>query len=295
MLRRLTIVLALCAWGAAARADTLVLANGDTLTGEVVEWAVDHVVIEHPQLGLVRLSLEQLDIDPGTPPSRGLFGTNFLRGWNRSINLGLNGKRGNSVSTNLTAGFDFNYSDEFKRWRFNGRYFFNESDDGDNDNNARVDLRRDWLIPDSDWFAFSSFRYQFDQFESWKHRTTFGVGPGYHLVDTESHKLDTMLGAAFTREYAGDKDNKGEALFGLDYTWQLSERHSVTLANSLFVEFRPNAGEIRNLTTGEWKLRLTEDPGLNLKIGGENEYETGVAPGDTNNDLKYYLALGLDF
>ena len=196
MLRRLTIVLALCVWGAAARADTLVLANGDTLTGEVVEWAVDHVVIEHPQLGLVRLSLEQLDIDTGTPPRPGLFGSNFLRGWNRSVNLGLNGKRGNSVSTNLTAGFNFNYADEFKRWRFNGRYFFNESDDGDHDNNARVDLRRDWLIPESTWFAFSSLRYQFDQFESWKHRTTLSLGPGYHLVDTESHELDALHATA---------------------------------------------------------------------------------------------------
>jgi hypothetical protein len=42
-------------------------------------------------------------------------------------------------------------------------------------------------------------------------------------------------------------------------------------------------------------MGLTERPALNLRIGFENEYETSIDPGDKNNDLKYYLALGLDF
>ena len=70
MLRRLTLGLALATLCAGARADTLVLANGDTLNGEILEWAVDYVVIEHPQLGPVRLSLDQLEIDTGTPPRK---------------------------------------------------------------------------------------------------------------------------------------------------------------------------------------------------------------------------------
>ena len=51
------------------------LANGDELNGEIVEWAVDHVVINHPQLGEIRISLEQLDLDTGEPPSPGLLMT----------------------------------------------------------------------------------------------------------------------------------------------------------------------------------------------------------------------------
>ena len=35
-------------------------------TGEIVEWSVDYVVIEHPQLGTVRLALDDLKIDRGT-------------------------------------------------------------------------------------------------------------------------------------------------------------------------------------------------------------------------------------
>ena len=99
MHRRLPIILVISMLALQASADTLKLANGDELNGEIVEWAVDHVVIDHPQLGEVRLSLEQLDLDTGTPPSRGLFGTTFLRSWNRNVDIGWTGRVGSTGET----------------------------------------------------------------------------------------------------------------------------------------------------------------------------------------------------
>lgn len=300
MSRSLSIPLAflLCAAlgsAAPARAEKLKLANGDTLNGEIVEWAVDYVVIDHPQLGQIRLSLDQLAIDTGKPPSPGLFGTTFLRGWKRSIDLGVNGRQGNTDTRNITAGLDFSYADEFRRWKVAGRYYFNDSSDGDQDNNARLDLRRDWLFPGHDWFAFASLRYQFDRFEDWRNRTVLSAGPGYNLVHSESHHLDLRAAPTFTKEYSGEKSSKGEALFGIDYGWTISERSSFSFTNDFYVEWEPNAGDIRNLTVAEWKLAIVEQPALNLKIGGSNEYDSSPDPGDESNDLRYYLAVGLDF
>jgi len=297
MIHRLWIALVVCACCATASADTLVLANGDEITGEVVEWAVDYVEIEHPQLGRVRLSLDELEIDTGKPPSPGLFGTTFLRGWSRNVNLGFNGKIGNSRSTNLTAGLNFSYDDEFKRWRLRGRYFYNSSDDGDNDNNATVDLRRDWLTPESPWFGFATYRFQFDQFESWEYRNTFTGGAGYNLVRTadKAHVLDVRAGPSYTKEFGGQQQSKGEVLLAMDYTWNFGSRYGVTLSNQFFLEAVPDGGEWRNLSLGEFTMGLTEKPALNLRIGFENEYETNIDPGDENNDLKYYMALGVDF
>jgi putative salt-induced outer membrane protein YdiY len=292
---RLPIVLIICLCALPAGADTVKLANGDELNGEVVEWAVDHIVVEHPQLGRVRLSLDQLEVDTGTPPSPGLFGTTFLRGWNRNIDLGWTGRNGSTDTLNITAGLNFDYTDEFERWKITGRYYFNESSDGDQDNNARVDLRRDWLFPGHDWFAFTSFRYQFDQFEAWKHRTVLSAGPGYNLVRTESQQLDLRVGPTFTREYAGDKASKGEALLGVDWTWKINSRSSFTFTNDFYLEWEPSAGDFRNLTVAEWKLLLAEKPALNLKIGGSNEYDNSPDEGDEPNDLRYHLSLGLDF
>ena len=296
MIHRLSIALALCVCCATASADTLVLANGDRITGDIVEWALDHVVIEHPQLGRIRLSLEQLEIDTGEPPSPGLFGTRFLRGWKRNINFGWNGQIDESSSINILAGFDFNFENEFRRWQFTGRYFFNASDD-DNDNNATVDLRRDWLRPGSPWFSFATYRFQFDQFQSWKYRSIVSTGPGYNLLRTDenAHVLDARLGVTYNREFEGQNGNKGGALIAFDYVWTLSKRYSLTFSNQFFPEAVPSAGEFRNLTLGEWRIALTERPSMNLRVGFSNEYETDIDPGDTKNDLKYYMALGLDF
>jgi hypothetical protein len=295
MLRRFWIGVGLVLCAESVRADTLVLANGDEITGEIIEWAVDYVVIDHPQLGELRLALDQLELDTGEAPSPGLFGTRFLRGWSRNINFGLNGKTGNSENTNMTLGLDCHSPDAFKRWKLNGRYFFNADDGGTTDNNARLDLRRDWLVPESHWFGFASMRYQYDEFEAWEHRITAGGGPGFHVVQKEHHLLDAMSGLFFTREFKSRNKNKGEALFGLEYTWTPASRYTVRLSNQAFFQVTPKAGELRNVSLGELKILLTEDPSLNFIVGAENEYETETDPGDKANDLKYYVTLGLDF
>lgn len=280
---------------AQVRADTVVLANGDKLEGEILEWSVDRLLLDHPQLGMVELSLDQLAIDTGTPPTPGLLDTNFLRGWRRTIDAGFNGKSGNSRTTNITLGLNFGYEDEFKRWQLNGRYFLNDTDDGDGDNNGRFDIRRDWLFPGSRWFVAANFRYQYDQFESWNQRTVAGVGPGYQLVRRRAHQLDTRLQPVHTYE-AGDRDaNKAETMWALDYRWQSGERHSFHLSNQIFSQLLPESNEYRNVTIGEWRVALTQRPSLSLRLGAENEWETDIEPGDKRNDLKYYMTLGLDF
>ncbi|MEN8183637.1 MAG: DUF481 domain-containing protein [Myxococcota bacterium] len=292
---RIAIALVICACASLARADTLVLANGDTINGEIVEWEVTSVVLEHPQLGRIRLALDQLDIDIGKPPNPGLFGTDFLRGWTRSLDIGANGKDGNTVNQNLTVGLDLAYEDDFKRWAVTGRYFFASEDNATTDNNGRFDLRRDWLLPESEWFWRAATRYQFDKFESWQNRLVLFGGPGYHLIEHENYNLDGMMGLAFTRE-AGDRDvNKGEAVLAFDYSWTVSEELSLRLTNQAFTELVPEAGELRNVTHGEARWKLTEEPALSLKLGFENEYETDIEPGDERNDFYYYLSLGLGF
>ena len=278
-----------------ARADTLMLANGDEINGEIVEWAIDHVVMDHPQLGRIRLSLDQLDITSVEQPTPGLFGGNFMRGWTRRIDLGINGKQGNSENLNLTAGLNLDYEDDFKRWKVTGRYFLNADEDGTSDNYARIDVRRDWLLPGSRWFGRTSFRYQFDEFESWEHRVVSYGGPGYNLIRRKAHNVNVVVGPAFTREFGERQDNVAEALFEVEYDWKLNSKLSLNLTNQMFYEVGPDFGEFRNVSIGEWKLALTEKPELSLNLGAENEYESDVEEGDKKNDFKYYLTIGLGF
>ncbi len=285
----------LALWASPVHADTLVLANGDAIHGEIIEWAIDHVVIEHPQLGKLRLELDQLKLDTGTPPNPGLFGTRFMRGWKRRVDLGLTGERDNDHTVSLTVGWKFNYKDQFKRWRLHGRYFYNaDEDDGDDDNNATVQLRRDWLMPGSRWFYSLGSRYQFDDFEAWKHRITLLTGPGFHVIDAEKHALDLVIGPAFTREFGSSNANKSEGVVVVSYDWTISERQSIDFDNLYSLELAPNSGDWRNFTTLAWALRVTEHPAMSLSFGIQNEYDSKPDPGDNSNDFKYFLTLGLD-
>ncbi len=295
MLLRFAMAAVACLVASDTRAESVVLANGDRLNVEIVERASDHIVIEHPQLGRVRLSVDQLDTDTGDPPNPGIFGTRILRGWSRTLDVGLNGRQGNSETASLTAGLEMTYEDEFKRWVFQGRTFFARDEDGTSDNNGRFTLRRDLLFPGSRWFAFGSVGYAYDAFESWRHRIVASAGPGYQLVQREAHELDLRLGATFTREF-GERDTDGaDAMFGIDYSWKPGDRYTLTLANQLFTQIEPNAGEFRNLTIAEWKMQILDDPALSLNTGVEIEYETDIEEDDKKNDLKYYVSVGIDF
>ena len=291
MLHRFLILGVVLAAASSARADTLVLQNGDKLTGEIVEWAVDHVVLEHEQLGTIRLSLDQLKLDTGKPPSRGLFDTRIMRGWDRKITAGWTGEAGES--TTIRVGLRFGYKDEFKRWKMTGRYFFNEDDD-ENDNNGRLDLARDWLNPNSRWFLRVGGRYQYDQTEEWKHRTTATVAPGFHLIDTESHTLDVYLGPVYSREFGSRDDDKFESIVGLDYDWQILKNLSFKLDNNFFTQHAPEAFDIRNLTIAELSFQLTEKPDLTFNVQLENEWEVEDEDG-VSNQLNYGVSLGLGF
>ncbi len=295
MIRFFATLLLLQAWCATASAETLKLANGDTITGEIVEWDRKSVVFEHPQLGRIRLQLEELAIDTGEPPSPGLFGTGFMRGWDRSIDIGVNGKQGSSQNTKVTGGLNFRYRDDFHRWRINGRYFFDRDEDGVQDHNARLDLARDWLFPGSRWFLRTASRYQFDLEESWKHRISFAPGPGYHLIEGERHTLDLFAGPAFTREFGTRNESLADAVFGFDHESKLSARISMETSNQLFVRMAPEGGDIRNFTRANLSLKLLEEPDLSLKLGVENEVESDPEEDDENYNLNYFMTLSLGF
>jgi putative salt-induced outer membrane protein YdiY len=285
----------LCLIAGVSHAESVVLANGDRLNVEIVERGDDHIVIEHPQLGQVRLSLDQFEIDTDDPPNPGIFGTSILRGWSRTLDVGLNGRQGNSETTSITAGLEMNYEDELTRWGFRGRTFYDRDEDGTSDNNGRFTLRRDQLFPGSPWFAFGSVGYAYDQFESWRHRIIASAGPGYRLVQGQAHTLDLRFAPTFTREFGERDTDEADAMFAIDYSWKPGDRYTLTLANQLFAKVYPNAGEFRNLAIAEWKMQVLEEPALSLKAGAENEYETEVEEDDKKNDLKYYVGVGIDF
>ncbi len=275
-----------------AGAETLELANGDKLSGEVIERTEDRIVLEHAVLGRVAVPTAQLK--PPEPATRGLFGTRFLRGWKRSVEMGLSGASGNSETKDLRAGVNLGYEDETRRWKFEARYLFSEQDHDTSQNNFRAILNRDFLRPNSRWFLFAGGRYDWDDFQSWDHRLTLGGGPGYELFTSESFDLRTRVGPSLTIQRGDDDDVKGELMLGLEAVWRISDSQTLNLTNSVFPALS-DPGGFRNVTNADWTIQLSERYPLALKLGIENDYESDVDPDTEENDLKYYGSLLVNF
>ena len=80
-----------------------------------------------------------------------------------------------------------------------------------------------------------------------------------------------------------------EGMIGFDANWQINSRQSFEFANNLSLQL-DEVGELRNLTSLAWLIKLDQFNGVNLKLGVDNEYESD-AGNSRSNDLKYDLSL----
>ncbi len=87
---------------------------------------------------------------------------------------------------------------------------------------------------------------------------------------------------------------RAEALVGPELVWKLTPAQQIQASNYFYYSFTP-WGEFRNVSDLSWRWNLAEKPALSLQAGLENEYQSDVAPGSKENNLKYYTSVGLDF
>jgi putative salt-induced outer membrane protein YdiY len=266
---------------------TVELLNGDVVTGEVVERTDERIVLEHPVLGRLEIPIEQ--VNPRALHV-GIFGTDFLAGWDKQLDVGFSGSEGDTDETDVLVGASLNYADERKRWIIRGHYELSYSENEIDDHDARVNALRDWLFAGSRWFAFSYSTYDFDEFESWKHRVTTGAGPGYRIIPEGAFQLDARFGPFYTYEFGDERNSRPELAGGLFARWKISDANTLRL-NSVYFQTLDQL-EFRNVTAFEWKIRLMLTKGLHLKIGIDNEYDS--ASEESKNNLKYYSALAFD-
>ncbi len=308
------------------RDDVIVLSNGDELRGVATVNTDGSVSIDHPILGSLTLAADQVqsvDIaeqavppDPVSPPAtpepakkepvpapkppekpkknRGLFGTQFLEGYDKRINLGLTGTSGNRETLNTFARLTVKKDDDQHRTEFRADYFLNLTEGERSRNQARVKLNRDWKMPDSEWFFFGRGTYDYDEFQPWEHRFGLFFGPGYQFYDRENFELIGRIGVGGTYEFGDVNEFNPEGLAGLEGTWKLSERQRIEFSTTLF-PLLDELGEYRNVSEVAYVIDIERLDGMQLKLGIENEYESRTQGDAAHNDLKYFTALSIDF
>ena len=281
------------------------LNNGDKLHIVIKKQTKDTLIVEHDSLGTLTIkkdkiaNLQTIDLQKiekaGTealaenqPIDEGLFGTGLLIDWKHNIDVGLNGASGPTNNASFRIGTSSHFEDGLDRWDFKSVYVYKQEDHETTDNKLKVDLLKDWLLKDSQWFYFASAGYDMDEFKDWDYRLRLAAGPGYQFLKNKQFELAARIGFNSIYEKR-DPANKLdlEGLIGFNLLWNLTDNNSIKL-NNIFYPSVVDFDDYRNVTVFEWAHKLDYYKGMAVKLGFDNEYDTKETD---KNDLNYYAAI----
>ncbi|MEM6459910.1 MAG: DUF481 domain-containing protein [Planctomycetota bacterium] len=294
----LLLTVALLAAPISAPAGTVTLTNEDEITGTVTRSDDAGVTLQHPDLGTVDIpsaSIDSVELDEDDPVYVEPPKPDFFWGWDKSVEAGLTGSDGNTDNLNLYAAFRTDYEDDTDRWLIRASIFYGEEDGENTRNEWDTELFKDWLLPDEDYFFWANAKYEHDRFTGWEDRVSAFAGLGYDLVDEDTYNLLGRVGAGANYEFGEINDLTPELFLGLEGEWDVTEDSTFSYYTRFFPSLDPAFSEFRNVSGLAYKVSMDAGRGLSLKVGAENEYNSDVAPGTEENDLKYYAALVYDF
>ena len=291
----------------AVNAELLQLKNGDRVSGEIVGESSQHLVLDHPLLG--QLVLNKADLvarsnssantinatqtpAPASPVKAAkAVGPGILNKISQRLEVGFSGATGNSRNSDLRLGYQRRSESTQRHSLLKSGYQRETSDGNTQENELFAELTYDWLMPESRWFRFGQGRYDWDDFEEWNSRISVSGGSGYYFIDRAGLRLAGRAGLGLTQTIGGEADELDpEATVGVDANWQINPRQSLEFANNLALQL-DQPGELRNLTSLAWLIKLDQFNGIDLKFGINNEYESEPAGTSSTNDFKYNLSL----
>jgi hypothetical protein len=306
------------------------LSNGDVIRGALIARSETSLVVEHPVLGrmeipaadVVSVTLEDQGAQqalgraqdapaqipappPGEPQPAAPPPPPPKPRWVSHLDFGLSGSAGVTETADLRIAFTTALKEPTQAYTFDASYLVKSSDGDITDNKATTGILADWPLAESRWGLFAQGRYDYDDFQSWKHRISGGGGVTYLLVDinrvddagaqVDEFDLIGRLGAGFNKEFGSlDEDIKPELIAGLDLSWQISPRQSLVGSTALYPNLE-DLEDFRIVSKLEWRHKIDTFQGMSMVAGLAHEYQREPDPGISPNDLTVYVALGLDF
>ncbi len=349
MMRRLVILfVVLCgALCSDALADQITMKNGDRLTGTVIKFDGENLIMKSEFAGEVKIlwaAVEKMISDQPlyitSKDGRVLIGTvtatdgeielqssetgrvalakdaiQFIRSkeeqaayeaelerqrravWSGSVDAGLSATRGNADTLVISVGTQAaRTTQRDKLSLYAASLFARNSTTGVSVTTAeaiRGGARYDRNINDR-LFGFVLTELERDKFQQLDLRLILGGGLGYHARKTERTRLDLFAGGSFNREKfsTGLTRSSGEALFGEELTYKLSESTSLAQRGVLY----PNLSEF-----GEYRFafdltgvtKLTEQLGVQATVS--DRFQSNPLPGIKQNDLLLTTGIRVTF
>ncbi|MEO0513784.1 MAG: DUF481 domain-containing protein [Planctomycetota bacterium] len=281
-----------------AHAGTVTLTNEDVVTGTITAQTDDAVTVEHPDLGTLNIdkanvegvTLEKTDpiyqITENVPPPWG---------WGKSLEIGVNGSDGNTDSLSVSSIFSTGYENDFHRINFRARIFYGEEDGINTRNEWDAAVLKDWIEPENPTFYWASATYEHDRFTGWQDRISGFGGVGSDLIKRDDYVMRGRLGVGANYEFGQINETTPELFLSLEGKWTLDAKSTLEWYTQFYPSLDPAFSEFRNISGINLTTEIDRGKGLALKIGAENEYDSDVAPGTEENDLKYYARIVYSF
>jgi len=292
---------------AAALADTFELSNGDKFEAAVISETDDAVVVEHPVFGQMEIPKSSIKVEEPEPVIPGLFGTRFLRGWEKSLEFGFNGSSGNSDSIGINAGLRLFGEGDWYRARMRAAYFFanqrtvTQADKEKTTNNAFVDYRQDFLIfGESPFYLWLNARYDYDEFQDFENRFAGQGGAGWEIYNNDT--ILWLWNAGLGVNYSAGllDDTIGEFTTGMDLRWNIVEGQVFRADTYYYANIERWSG-FRLISNAVYEISVGWIDGMALNAGLKNEYRHEVTPPvapnlrNENNNLQYFGGLVYNF
>jgi hypothetical protein len=307
----------------------LVLDNGDELTGSLLRVQGGRVFIEHPILGeisipttrIVRLTGEhkgggEAQGKPGEagaqpeapapqspapkpapsppPPAPPPAPKKPAAVWKTRIEFGLDGSQGNAEQLNFRGGLRIDRDTKDTAFRFNSRYVINTANGDRVANRLTANARNDWRLNSKHLSFFVQTGLEYNEFQQFDLRWTGGTGLSAVLIDDGTTRLNTSLGAGFSKEFGSPNDELApELITGLEFSHKFTKSQKFSVAAEFFPDLE-QIGEFRSIVRPVWEIKLDSKTDLSLRLGFEHRYES-ITNLDSHSDIDYFATLVLSF
>lgn len=235
---------------------------------------------------------------PPPPGDRGLFGTGFLTGWARQVELGFSGASGVNDAISLNVQANASISNDLYRATIGSFYFYDNSNGTVGRDQARAFGTVDRRLDGGPYFVFGRAQYDYDGQQNWRNRASVYGGPGYEFYKTPVFELLGRVGVGYTFEFGGDipgdyDETRLEALVGVDGKWTIDPKSSLVFSSYYTPSIERFGEEGRVVTTFAYQADLATYRGMAFKTGIEHAYEFRTPGDDEHNNWKYFANLVL--
>lgn len=226
-------------------------------------------------------------------------------GWSGSGEFGLAMARGNSSSDNANAKLAFTNEDDQWKHAYYLSALLNKTEVSTDTNGDgvfekvkqtsanRYELGASSALKVSErssWFA--ALRYENDDFAAYEYQTTFSIGYGHKLINTERTTLSAEIGPGYRRAKDAVTGQTDAELIGRGL---LEFKHQLTANSELFDVLLVEAGSSNTFASNEFGIAVAINEKLALKAGFDMRNNTDVGPYTKNTDTLTKVNLVYNF